>query len=385
MNKRILKKLVFLLIASLSLFFATVTHVAAQTAPFYWENVNVNIDVQANGDMLVTETQKYVFTGNYTNQRSRYIPLDKVGEIKDVTVAENNQIIASTTGIENKQFWIRWQHELKPPDSHTFVVKYRVIGGLQVNGQNTQVYWKAIWPDRKSPINASQVTVKLPDVLAAKASSFKSFGIPTAVRQVDGETFVFTGKQALPPKQELEVQVTFPTGILQLSTPSPRASNSAGGFTIDGSSPLGGFLGFILGSIMFIVLTSPIWIPVVLLINFWSFSSKRCPSCKKPTLIRRTKVISSPTRSNHGETKNICHCKSCGYHDEKIVVTTYTEPSSGSSYSDRSGSSYSDRSSSSYNDSSSSSSSDSSGSSYSDSSSSSSSDSGSSGGGGGGD
>ncbi|WP_341739906.1 DUF2207 domain-containing protein [Microcoleus sp. CAWBG640] len=329
MNKRILKKIVFLLIASLSLFFATVTHVAAQAAPFYWENINVTIDVQTNGDMLVTETQKYVFTGNYTNQRSRYIPLDKVGEIKDVTVAENNQIIASTTGIENNQIWIRWQHELKPPESHTFVVKYRVVGGLQVNGENTQVYWKAIWPDRKSPINASQVTVKLPDVLVAKVSSFKSFGIPTTVRQLDGQTFAFTGKQALPPKQELEVQVIFPTGILQFSTPSPQASNNSG-FTIDGSSPLGGFLGFIVGSIIFVVFTSPIWIPVLLLMKVWSFFRKKCPSCKKPTLIRKTKVISSPTRSNHGEDQIICHCDSCGYHDEKTVVTTYTDPSSSS-------------------------------------------------------
>ena len=126
-NKRILKKIVFSLLALLSLLLVTVTHASTQQLPFYWDNINVAIDVQTNGDMLVTETQKYVFTADYTNERYRYIPLDKVDEIKDVTVAENNQIIPSSTGTENNQLWIRCQHELKPPDTHTFVIKYRVV------------------------------------------------------------------------------------------------------------------------------------------------------------------------------------------------------------------------------------------------------------------
>ncbi|MCC3506964.1 MAG: DUF2207 domain-containing protein, partial [Microcoleus sp. PH2017_19_SFW_U_A] len=130
-NKRLLKKIAFSLLASLSLLLVTVTHAAAQQLPFYWDNINVIIDVQTNGDMLVTETQKYVFTAAYNNERYRYIPLDKVDAIQDVTVSENNQIIPSTTGNENNQLWIRWQHELKPPDTHTFVIKYRVVGGLQ--------------------------------------------------------------------------------------------------------------------------------------------------------------------------------------------------------------------------------------------------------------
>jgi hypothetical protein len=332
MNKRLVKKIVFLLMAALTLFMVAVTHVAAQEIPFYWDNINVTIDVQTNGDMLVTETQKYVFTGNYRNQRYRYIPLDKVAEIKDVTVEENNRTIASSTGIEKNQFWIRWEHELKPPESHTFVLKYRVVGGLQVNGQNTQVFWKAIWADRKSPIKASQVTVKLPDVLAGKVSSYNSLGIPTTVRQIDGQTFVFTAKQALPPQQELEVQITFPTGIIKLSRPSgPDSSGS--GVIRDGSSEVGGFLGFILWAIVLIVITSPIWISVLLLITlFWLYRRYRklCSSCKKLTLIRTTKVISRPTPRANGKEKIIRHCDNCGYHHEKIVVTTYTSPSSSS-------------------------------------------------------
>jgi len=220
-NKRLIKKIVFLLMASLSLLLVTVTHAAAQQLPYYWDNINVIIDVQTNGDMLVTETQKYVFTADYNTERYRYIPLDKVDEIKNVTVAENNQTIASTTGIdENNQLWIRWQHQLKAPESHTFVLKYRVVGGLQLDGENTLVYWKAIAAGRKAPINSGKVTVKLPEALSGKVLSFTNFGAAAVPRQVDPKTFEFVASQPIPPEQELEVQIAFPQPILNV--PQPR-------------------------------------------------------------------------------------------------------------------------------------------------------------------
>ena len=116
-----------------------------KTLPFYWNSINVAIAVQTTGDMLVTETHEYVFNKQHSNQRFRYIPLDKVDDIKDVTVRENNQIIPSQVGKENNQLWIKWKHELNPPESHTFVIEYRVVGGLHQYANTTQVYWKAIF------------------------------------------------------------------------------------------------------------------------------------------------------------------------------------------------------------------------------------------------
>ena len=43
---------------------AAPTTTAQEPAPFYWEFINVDIDVQENGDMLIMETQKYVFTSS---------------------------------------------------------------------------------------------------------------------------------------------------------------------------------------------------------------------------------------------------------------------------------------------------------------------------------
>ncbi|MEG3879707.1 DUF2207 domain-containing protein [Microcoleus sp. herbarium7] len=313
--------------ATATLFMVAVTHVAAQAAPFYWENINVTIDVQTNGDMLVTETQKYVFTGNYANQRSRYIPLDKIQEIRDVTVEENNRTIASSTGIENQQFWIRWEHELKPPESHIFVLKYRVVGGLQVDGQNTLVYWKAIWADRKSPINAAKVTVQLPESLSGQVLSFTSFGTPAITRQVDAKSFEFAANQPIQPQQELEVKIVFPKQILNL----PESNLGKQGFS------------FNLGNIIFIMIFGLV---SGLAIN-QSIANRRCPKCKTLNLKRTYQVLIPATTSYSGKQQVTCKCQNCSYHnkyEEEIPVirndsSSYSSSSSSSSSSDSSSSS----------------------------------------------
>jgi hypothetical protein len=330
-NKQLIKKIVFLLMASLSLLLVTVTHAAAQQLPFYWDNINVIIDVQTNGDMLVTETEKYVFTADYTYERYRYIPLDKVDEIKDVTVTENNQIIPSSTGTENNQLWIRWQHELKPPDSHTSVIKYRVVGGLQQDGENTLVYWKAIAAGRKAPINSGKVTVKLPEALSGKVLSFTNFGAAAVPRQVDPKTFEFVASQAIPPEQELEVQIAFPQAILNIPQPGWQQTGNQSQSTSGGAD----LFFFLISPLLIIllplaVITFPIWIGVLylILVTIYIYLITFCFRCKKFTLDKNRQVISTATPKTKGKDKVIYHCTNCGYHHEKIVITRYVDPSS---------------------------------------------------------
>ncbi|MBD2566751.1 DUF2207 domain-containing protein [Anabaena lutea] len=225
MNKFLMRRIGFSLIAVLMTVLITFTHAVAQELPFYWDYINVNIDVQSNGDMLITETQKYVFKSDYSTQRYRYIRLDKFDEIKDVTVEENNQIIPSETGIENNQFWIRWQHQLKPLETHIFVLKYRVVGGLQINNDNTQVYWKAIFADRKAPVQAANVQVQLPEALSGKVLEFKNFGTAATARQVNPKTFEFVATQPIQPQENLEIQITFPSNILNITKPNWQQGN----------------------------------------------------------------------------------------------------------------------------------------------------------------
>jgi hypothetical protein len=297
----------------IALFFTiglSLNHATAQTPPFYWDYINVNIDVQTNGDMLVTETQKYVFTSDWTNQRYRYIPLDKVDEIKDVTIQENNKLLPSETGIENNQFWIRWQHQLTAPASHIFVIKYRVVGGLHINGDNTQVYWKAIFADRKAPIQAAKVWVILPQALSGKVLEFKNFGTPATARQVSSIIFDFVATQPILPQQKLEIQIAFPSKILNLSQPNWQQSN----------------FGTIIG------------IGIIFIVFFALFGSRKsaviskpkCPECNSLKFKQNYQVLVPATTSRSGKRRVIDHCENCSYHNEYEEVIPVINESSDS-------------------------------------------------------
>ncbi|HEY9834296.1 MAG TPA: DUF2207 domain-containing protein, partial [Stenomitos sp.] len=299
-NYRWFKRIILASIALFVTLVITVTHAAAQNLPFNWEFINVNIDVQPNGDMLVTETQKYVFNTAYTNQRYRYIPLSKVEEITDITVQENGKTIPSQTGIKNNQQWIRWQHQLNPPEDHTFVLSYRVVGGLHVDTQKTQVYWKAIFADRKAPVQAATVKVQLPEPLSGKVLSFTNFGVSAIARQLNPRTFEFVANQPLEPGQELEVQIAFPTDILNVPKPRWQRINL-----------LGNLVGFYFG---FWFLTVPATVFAVC--YALSLLANRCPQCKAFKLKHTTQILVAPTRISGGRQRVTSHCYNCSYHTE---------------------------------------------------------------------
>ncbi|MBE9032764.1 DUF2207 domain-containing protein, partial [filamentous cyanobacterium LEGE 11480] len=199
--------------------------IALAQTPFYWDFINVDIDVQTNGDMLVTETQKYVFTADHTNNRFRYIPLDKADAIDQISVTEAGKPVQQViVGHQKHQRWISWQHPLKAPGAKTFTLKYRVVGGLHVLSDRTEVNWKALFADRTAPIKQSRVIVRLPERLANQIQSYRSYGAATTARQFNDRTIAFTLKQPLPAKAALGVKVAFPNHILNLPTPQWQAA-----------------------------------------------------------------------------------------------------------------------------------------------------------------
>ena len=226
MNSTVIKKIGCPLIIVVVGWFVCWTAASAADMPFYWGYINVNIDLQANGDMEVTETQNYVFTEDYSNQRYRYIPLQGIGGIADVSVQENGKSLPIQTGVENNQLWIRWQHTLNAPEEHVFVLKYRVTGGLKFEGDHARAYWKAIFPDRKSAVLQAKVRVQLPDALASKVITFTHYGVPATVQEINPRVFEFVASTAIQPQQELAVELVFPAKLIALTQSTGQNTRS---------------------------------------------------------------------------------------------------------------------------------------------------------------
>jgi hypothetical protein len=213
------KRLLFFLALIFSVFISTTSTFAAAPHPFYWERMDVDLQLVESGDLLVTETQQYIFTERYNNQRSRYIKMDEIDEIRDVSVTENDQPVAGlqVSKVDGKQY-IRWEHAIgnKFPENHVFVLKYRVVGGLEVNDSHTKFKWMAIFPDRHAPVESAQVTLHLPDKLTKFAKEFTTAGIKVESKSIDVNTITFTAKEVVEPSTQLAILSRFDTNSLKL-------------------------------------------------------------------------------------------------------------------------------------------------------------------------
>jgi hypothetical protein len=175
------------------------TPIVAEEAPFYWEYMHIEMELRDNGDLRITEEQKYVFTGPHTTARYRAIALDKVDEITNASVSHDGTVLAASTTRKRNTFWIRWSHPLTPPESHTFTLRYIVKGGLRVYDHTDMVEWSALFPDRDAPIQRGRVRLKFPAALSGHLQDVASWGVPADVHRLGPTTVEFTPRAPLPP------------------------------------------------------------------------------------------------------------------------------------------------------------------------------------------
>lgn len=225
------KTILFILSLSFSIFASTTAIQAASSHPFYWEKIDVDLQLVESGDLLVNETQTYVFTAPYTNLRTRYIQLDQIDQIKDITVTENNLSVANLrTSVADKRQYISWEHpqSSKFPESHTFVLKYRVVGGLEVKNDQTQFNWMAIFPDRKAIVNSARIRLRVPVKLSGFTRNFTTSGVGATINYVNSTTTDFVSKGSIEPQSKLAILGQFPTTALDLKKSQWQASSDNG-------------------------------------------------------------------------------------------------------------------------------------------------------------
>lgn len=195
----------------------------AANAAYLWRTLDVGIELDPSGDLLITETQRYDVTGEPAPQLQRTIPLDNVDHIAAVEVFENERALAVNTGVEEEQFRIRWRAPRRPAhaqtETRTFVVRYRVQGGVRVHPDGDQIVWTALFGERETPLPQGSVTLQVPSALAGEIQHSKSYGVPAVVRQLDARTLSFVPSTELQPDETLTVKVVVPHGRLNVAMP----------------------------------------------------------------------------------------------------------------------------------------------------------------------
>ena len=186
---------------------------AAEVIP-YWDKIDVAIEVQTTGDLLVTETQTYVSAPQQARKRMRQIALDRLDAITDIRIFEEGHELPVATRVKENHIRIRWRQSRRAAARHTVVMRYRVKGSVYLHHDGDQIVWPALSAARDGPVRQGTVSVRVPEVLESRIQHIMSYGAPADVRRVDARTVSFVPRAALPPGENLDVKIVVPHGVL---------------------------------------------------------------------------------------------------------------------------------------------------------------------------
>lgn len=201
---------------------------AQDSKQLVWRRFDVDLNVQRDGRMLVTETQQIEFVSGTWQNGGRTIPLDRVDSISDVQVSEltpsGEQPVNFTSKIQGNDMAIVWGF---PPasagETRTFIIRYTANGVVRSYPDNQQLLWQAVPPKRRFPVNESTVTLTLPG--SVPAGSLKLATYParlggTSQARPNGAVFQVAD---VPLSEGFEIRTQFPAGTVQAPVPAWQA------------------------------------------------------------------------------------------------------------------------------------------------------------------
>lgn len=206
---------------------------AAQTErSVSWEQFDVAIELLPDGTLRVVQTERIRFNGTF--QRAfREISLDRVGGITELQVGEVGQPYrigfnqSGTYSVTRADDLLRidWWFPPTMNATRTFEIRYRVAGAIRVYDQGDQLWWVAVPADRPGPVEASTVTLRLPEALPPDQLRAEAYvdGRPASPAAIEGPEIRYAARD-LAPGQAFEVRAQFPHGLVAARPPGWQAA-----------------------------------------------------------------------------------------------------------------------------------------------------------------
>ena len=135
---------------------------------YYYKDFEVDIKINEDSTFDVTEKQTYYLDGSF-GFFVRDVSLYKIDAITNVEVfdGENNKISKSEleikSGFGEKHIQWNFPRRVFIGEEKTWIIKYKVHGGISFLKDYDEIYWNAIPFDRTVPIKNIRVVINLPD------------------------------------------------------------------------------------------------------------------------------------------------------------------------------------------------------------------------------
>ena len=216
-------KFFFLLFIFLGIFLSPQSLLAKE---YYYQHFDVDIKINEDSTFDVTENQIYYLDGSF-GFFERDVSLKDIDAITDVEIFDwdGNRIPKSELEIEsldgNKH--IQWNFPRRDffGERKSWIVKYKVHGGISFLEDYDEIYWNAIPWDRKVPIQNVKVRVNLPDNKIFKSDLIWLYTEENLVVENsyfrNGNTQAFFEGKNLKPYTNFTIAAGFPKEIVSQS------------------------------------------------------------------------------------------------------------------------------------------------------------------------
>ena len=164
------------------------------------DRFDVDVAVQDDGSLLVTETVIFRFSGGPFTYVFRDLPTDHTDGVTVVSAAMDGQTLppgkdAGQVEIRGRNpIKVRWHFAPTSDSSHTFVLVYRALGVIRMNPDGDLLAWQALPDDYDYPIASSTITVTYPKavqrIAAPRANLLGERFIDPLVRYIRSPGFV---------------------------------------------------------------------------------------------------------------------------------------------------------------------------------------------------
>ena len=178
------------------------------------DQYNVLLQLDSAGGLTVTETATFHFEGGPFTYVFRDISATGTDGISEVRAWMGGQLCRLGTGpgeVEVKgrsPVAVRWHFAPMVDGTQTFTVQYRAAGTVRNAGNSQELIWRALPPDRKYRIAASDIAIEYPAAVSPSMVGLRSAGQVFEI----GPGRAFTRLVDSPARTPVVVDARFPAG-----------------------------------------------------------------------------------------------------------------------------------------------------------------------------
>lgn len=201
--------------------------VVAQDKDYYATRYDVAATIEEGGDLLVTETVEYTFSGEPFTFVFRELETEFTDGVTIVEVAMDGQPLPAGTGpgqVEISGERITWHMAPAVDESHTFTLVYRLHGVVRQGEAGDVLRFQVLPTEHEFGIAASETTLQFPPGVRPVGEVEVIAGHGDVMQLEDGVSIY---AQQLEPDTSLAIETVFPAGSVIAEPPAWQAQREA--------------------------------------------------------------------------------------------------------------------------------------------------------------